>query len=203
MYRKWMKPFFDRGAALVLLLALFPVWGTVMLVLAIVNRGDVWFCQSRPGQNGTLFVIWKFKTMTDKRDVEGNLLPDHLRMTVWGRIIRKTSMDELPQLFNVLGGSMSLVGPRPLLPEYLPLYNTWQHRRHEVKPGITGWAQIHGRNKTTWLQRFDQDLWYVDHQSFWLDLKILFLTLAKVVKAEGVQQRADVQTMERFKGNEG
>ncbi len=202
MYRTWVKSFFDRCAALVLLAALLPVWGTALLVLAIVNRGDVWFRQPRPGKNGTLFVIWKFKTMTDTRDAEGSLLPDHLRLTTWGRIIRKTSVDELPQLFNVLGGSMSLVGPRPLLPEYLPLYSTRQHRRHEVKPGITGWAQIHGRNQTTWSERLDHDVWYVDHQTFWLDLKILLLTLVKVVKAEGVQQRADVQTMERFRGNE-
>lgn len=201
MYRTWVKPFFDRCAALVLLVVLFPVWGTALLVLGIVNRGDVWFCQPRPGKNGTLFVIWKFKTMTDTRDAEGNLLPDHLRLTTWGRIIRKTSVDELPQLFNVLGGSMSLVGPRPLLPEYLPLYSTRQHRRHEVKPGITGWAQIHGRNQTTWSERLDHDVWYVDHQTFWLDLKILFITFVKVLSREGVNQGKSV-SMSKFRGHE-
>jgi len=169
-------------------------------MLAIANRGKVWFTQSRPGKEGNIFTVVKFKTMNDARNEQGELLPDDVRLTWIGNFIRKTSLDELPQLFNVLKGDMSIVGPRPLLVEYLPLYNDIQKRRHEVKPGITGWAQVNGRNAIGWEQKFAYDVWYVDHQSFGLDLKILFLTVAKVFKAEGISSGTSV-TMEKFRGS--
>jgi len=200
VYAAVVKPLFDRLAAGLLLLFSFPLWIPVMLVLLVQNKGQVFFRQLRPGKDEKLFSLWKFKTMTDARDVEGNLLPDALRLTRVGKLVRKTSLDELPQLINVLRGEMSLVGPRPLLPEYLPLYNDHQRRRHWVKPGITGWAQVNGRNTVSWQRRFDYDVWYVHHQSFALDLKILWLTLLKVLKAEGINS-ATAATMERFTGN--
>lgn len=160
----------------------------------------MWFKQERPGRNGKIFSVIKFKTMTDERDDSGNLLPDERRLSTVGKLIRKTSLDELPQLLNVILGHMSLVGPRPLLKEYLPLYNDFQRRRHEVRPGITGWAQVNGRNTVSWPQKFTYDVWYVDHISFWLDIKILFLTVMKVFKAEGISSGTSV-TMERFHGN--
>ena len=156
--------------------------------------------QERPGRNGKLFTVIKFKTMTDERDKNGNLLPDDRRLTSMGKFVRKTSLDEIPQLFNVLLGHMSFVGPRPLLKEYLPLYNEAQRRRHLVKPGITGWAQVNGRNTLSWQQKFTYDTWYVDHMSFALDIKILFLTVIKVFKAEGISSESSL-TMEKFRGN--
>jgi lipopolysaccharide/colanic/teichoic acid biosynthesis glycosyltransferase len=169
-------------------------------LLGIANRGHIWFLQERPGKNGKIFRVFKFKTMTDERDAQGNLLPDDKRLTAVGKFVRKTSLDELPQMINVLKGDMSIVGPRPLLVEYLPLYNQQQRRRHEVKPGITGWAQVNGRNTLDWPERFAYDVWYVDHISFALDIKILFLTIVKVFKAEGVSSGTSV-TMEKFRGN--
>ncbi len=168
--------------------------------LFILNRGKVWFTQERPGKNGKIFTVVKFRTMTDQRDQHGNLLPDEKRLTTVGSFIRKTSIDELPQLFNVVKGEMSFVGPRPLLVEYLPLYNKDQQRRHHATPGITGWAQVNGRNTVSWPQKFAFDVWYVDNISFWLDIKILLLTVMKVFKAEGINSATSV-TMEKFHGN--
>lgn len=172
----------------------------VFFLLAIANRGKVWFTQKRPGKDGKLFTVIKFKTMSDERDGYGNLLPDEKRLTSIGKFVRKTSIDEIPQLFNVLLGHMSFVGPRPLLTEYLTLYDKQQMRRHEVKPGITGWAQVNGRNTLSWQQKFAYDIWYVDHISFALDIKILFLTVIKVFKAEGISSESSL-TMEKFRGN--
>jgi lipopolysaccharide/colanic/teichoic acid biosynthesis glycosyltransferase len=171
-----------------------------MLMLTFTNKGKVFFIQERPGLNGKPFKIIKFKTMNDERDEKGKLLPDHLRTTWAGRIIRKTSVDEFPQLLNVLKGELSLIGPRPLLMEYLPLYSREQMRRHEVRPGITGWAQVNGRNAITWEKKFEYDLYYVDHLSFSLDLKIFFLTIFKILKSEGINSASRV-TMEKFKGS--
>lgn len=177
-----------------------PFLFLTMGLVAVSNKGKVWFIQPRPGQNERIFRVIKFRTMTDDRDDKGNLLPDHKRLTPVGRFVRKTSLDELPQLINVLRGDMSFVGPRPLLIEYLPLYSIEQKRRHAVKPGITGWAQVNGRNAISWEQKFAFDVWYVDHLSFWLDMKILLLTVLKVFKAEGISSETSV-TMEKFKGS--
>ncbi len=200
MYASIIKPLLDKFSALIVLLIASPVLLLVILFLAISNKGKVWFVQPRPGKDGIIFKVIKFRTMNDARDEKGELLSDERRLTWIGTIIRKTSLDELPQLFNVLNGDMSVVGPRPLLIEYLPLYNEEQKRRHHVKPGITGWAQVNGRNTISWPKKFAYDVWYVDHQSFLLDIKILFLTVAKVFKAEGISS-ATSMTMERFKGN--
>lgn len=200
MYQSIFKPLFDRACALILLVIVSPVIIVVAAVLYVVNRGRIWFTQERPGKDGVVFTVIKFRTMTDERDVHGNLLPDSERLTTMGKFVRKTSIDELPQLFNILMGEMSFVGPRPLLVEYLALYNPEQLRRHHVKPGITGWAQVNGRNTVMWPQRFAYDVWYVDHISFVLDMKILFLTVLKVVKAEGISSGTSM-TMEKFNGN--
>lgn len=174
-----------------------------MLLVACIIRwkigSPVLFRQTRPGLNGKPFTLYKFRTMTDERDEAGNLLSDEKRLTKTGKLIRKTSLDELPQLINVIKGDLSLVGPRPLLMEYVPLYTKRQWRRHEVRPGITGWAQINGRNKVTWEEKFELDVWYVDHRSFFLDLKIIMLTIGKVLKSEGVSQDHHV-TVEKFTG---
>lgn len=177
-----------------------PVFVAVTLLLAMANRGKPFFVQPRPGRYGRIFRIVKFKTMNDKRDESGNLLPDARRLTPIGKFVRKTSLDEIPQLVNVLKGDMSLIGPRPLLVEYLPLYSREQSRRHEVRPGITGWAQVNGRNALGWQQKFAHDVWYVDHLTFTLDFKILFMTIAKVFKSEGISQQGQA-TMEKFTGN--
>src|SRR5690606_25884778 len=177
-----------------------PLFVLTAICLFIVNRGHVFFFQLRPGKNGRIFRVIKFKTMNDRKDEHGNLLPDADRLTAVGSFIRKASLDELPQLINVLKGDMSLIGPRPLLTEYLPLYNKTQARRHEVRPGITGWAQVNGRNAISWEQKFELDVWYVDNISFPLDLKILFLTITKVLKKEGINQDGQA-TMEKFKGS--
>lgn len=199
MYTGIVKPFFDRLVAGLILLIASPVVVVAMIMLAFANKGKVWFIQRRPGKNGKIFRIIKFKTMNDARKQDGMLAPDEDRLTRTGSLVRKTSLDELPQLINVLLGDMSIVGPRPLLEEYLPLYSPEQKRRHEIKPGITGWAQVNGRNAISWEQKFAFDVWYVDHVSFALDIKILFLTLVKVFKAEGVNS-ATSASMEKFSG---
>jgi lipopolysaccharide/colanic/teichoic acid biosynthesis glycosyltransferase len=200
LYSAIVKPFFDKLVALLVLTIILPLLLLAMILLAIANKGNIWFLQPRPGLHGKIFKVIKFKTMTDEKDSEGNLLPDDKRLTAVGNFIRNTSMDELPQLVNVLTGDMSIVGPRPLLVEYLLLYNQEQQRRHSVKPGITGWAQVNGRNAISWKEKFKYDVWYVDHQSFVLDLKILFLTIRKVFLAEGISSKT-AATMERFRGN--
>lgn len=200
MYPKIVKPFLDFLAALVGLLILSPIFTLVTLALALANKGKPFFVQKRPGKNERIFSIIKFKTMNDKRDSAGKLLPDAERLTGIGRFVRKTSLDEIPQLLNVLKGDMSLVGPRPLLPEYLALYNKEQKKRHQVRPGITGWAQINGRNAISWEQKFELDVWYVEHQSFGLDMNILFRTIKKVFVSEGISAEGNA-TMEPFKGS--
>jgi undecaprenyl phosphate N,N'-diacetylbacillosamine 1-phosphate transferase len=199
MYKAYFKRILDFSIALLGLLILSPLLLFVILGLTIANNGKPFFFQLRPGKYGKIFKIVKFKTMNDKKDNKGNLLSDAARLTNIGNFVRKTSLDELPQLLNVLKGEMSLIGPRPLLPEYLPLYSKTQNRRHEVKPGITGWAQVNGRNAIGWNQKFDYDVWYVDNQSFLVDLKILFLTIKKVVVREDISSATSV-TMEKFKG---
>jgi len=200
MYKNIIKPFFDFLIAFCLLLVASPLFLLVCLGLFWAQNGKVFFTQKRPGKNEQIFSILKFKTMTDQKDQQGNLLPDAERLTHIGKFVRKTSLDELPQLINVLKGEMSMVGPRPLLPEYLFLYNEEQKRRHVVKPGITGWAQVNGRNAISWEDKFQFDVWYVENQSFGLDLKILFLTVKKVFRSEGINT-AGQATTEPFKGN--
>lgn len=202
LYQNSIKPFFDFVWALLGLVLLSPIFFTVWLGLTIANNGTPFFYQRRPGKGEKIFTIIKFKTMTDKRDSSGRLLPDAERLTAIGSFVRKTSLDELPQLLNVLKGDMSFVGPRPLLPEYLPLYNDRQRKRHNVKPGITGWAQVNGRNAISWEQKFEYDIWYVENQSFAVDLKILFKTVQKVFRSEGVAQEGQA-TAEQFKGSRG
>jgi lipopolysaccharide/colanic/teichoic acid biosynthesis glycosyltransferase len=199
MYRYFLKPLLDSCIALVAFIFLLPVFMVVFVFLWITNSGSSFFYQLRPGKNGKLFKIIKFKTMNDKKDVHGNLLPDNQRLTAMGQIIRKTSLDEIPQLLNVIKGDMSMVGPRPLLPEYLKLYSKEQARRHEVKPGITGWAQVNGRNAISWEEKFKLDVWYLEHQSFLLDLKIIFKTFKKVFVSEGINSTGQA-TMTKFKG---
>lgn len=201
MYRTFLKFLIDFIFSLVILIMSFPILLPVTLLLIIANQGKPFFFQLRPGKNEQLFKIIKFKTMNDMKDNNGNLLPDEKRLTKIGHLVRKTSLDELPQLINVLKGDMSLIGPRPLLPEYLPLYDQTQKRRHEVKPGITGWAQINGRNAISWQQKFEFDVWYVDHLSFFLDVKVFFLTIKKVFISEGISQKGQA-TMSNFNGNE-
>lgn len=201
MYKVFLKRIFDFLAAFLGLLLISPIFLIIYIWLHFANQGaGVFFRQQRPGKNGEVFRIFKFKTMTDERDTEGNLLPDSDRLTEIGKFVRKTSLDEIPQLINVLKGDMSLVGPRPLLPSYLELYNDFQRRRNEVKPGITGWAQVNGRNSINWEKKFEYDVWYVDHLSFWLDMKILLLTVKKVFISEGINEEGQA-TSEEFKGN--
>ncbi|WP_236976855.1 sugar transferase [Membranihabitans maritimus] len=200
MYKTCIKHLIDLILAFSVLIIISPVFVLILFLLFVKNRGKPFFLQQRPGKNEKIFRIIKFKTMNDKKNVNGVLLSDEQRLTTIGRIIRKTSLDELPQLINVLKGDMSLVGPRPLLPEYLALYDEIQKRRHEVRPGITGWAQVNGRNAISWKQKFEFDVWYVDHITFLLDIKILFLTLKKVVVREGISAEGQA-TMEYFNGN--
>lgn len=200
MYRSIIKNIIDFILALLGLIMLSPVFLAVWFCLLVANDGKPFFFQLRPGKDKKLFYIIKFKTMNDRKDAKGVLLADHLRLTKIGSFVRKTSLDELPQLINVLKGDMSLIGPRPLLPEYLPLYSIAQNRRHEVKPGITGWAQVNGRNAINWDEKFKLDVWYVDHLSFGLDFRIIMLTLKKVLVREGISSPTSV-TMEKFKGN--
>lgn len=199
MYINIIKPFFDFIAALFGFILLSPVFLGIYVLLRMVNKGNAFFFQNRPGKNGEIFKIVKFKTMTDLKDSEGKLLSDAQRLTKTGSFVRKTSLDEIPQLINVLKGDMSLIGPRPLLTQYLHLYDNFQNRRHEVKPGITGWAQVNGRNAISWDKKFELDVWYVEHCSFLVDIKILFKTLLKVIKKEGINA-ANAATIEPFNG---
>lgn len=201
MYRNYLKIILNFILALVGVVVLLPIFIVVALVLLIINQENPFFLQWRVGLNGKLFKIIKFKTMNNKKDDEENLLPDEERLTKIGSFIRKYSLDELPQLFNVLKGEMSLIGPRPLLPFYMDLYNDFQRRRNEVKPGITGWAQVNGRNNIPWQKRFELDVWYVDNVSFGLDIKILFLTIIKVLTSENVNEEG-FATASDFQGNE-
>lgn len=201
MYNIFVKRGFDLVVSGTLLILLSPIFIFLTLVLTIANNGKPFFRQIRPGRYKNLFEVMKFRTMNDKRDAEGKLLPDAQRLTRIGKFVRKTSMDELPQLINVLKGDMSIIGPRPLLVEYLPLYSQEQRRRHDVKPGITGWAQVNGRNTLAWKERLKLDVWYVDHVSFSIDVKIFWLTIIKVFKAEGISGENSL-TMEKFRGNQ-
>lgn len=201
MYKNYIKRFLDFIIAFTAVVFLSPVFIVIMVFLKFANEGaGIFFFQARPGLNCKVFKVVKFKTMNDKKDSSGKLLPDVQRITKVGQFIRATSLDELPQLFNVIKGDMSLVGPRPLLVKYLPLYNDFQSRRHEVRPGITGWAQVNGRNAISWEQKFELDVYYVDHISFLFDLKILLLTVKKVFKGSDVNAGANT-TMEAFKGS--
>ena len=200
IYSRFIKPLFDWLFALIGLVISLPITLVITTLLFVANDGKPFFFQLRPGKNERIFKLVKFKTMNDKRDETGNLLPDERRLTSIGKFVRKTSLDELPQLVNVLLGHMSLVGPRPLLVDYLPLYDKHQRHRHDVKPGITGWAQVNGRNAISWQQKFNFDVWYVENQSFGLDCKVLFLTVLKVFKSEGISS-ATAATMEVFRGN--
>ncbi len=201
MYKLFFKRFLDISVSLIGLIIISPVFLLVWLWLSFANKGaGAFFTQLRPGKGGRIFKVIKFKTMTDERDVAGQLLPDEKRLTPVGRFVRSTSIDELPQLINVLKGDMSLIGPRPLLPQYLPLYSPEQARRHEVRPGITGWAQCHGRNAISWAQKFEYDVWYVDHVSLLTDLKVIWLTVLSVLKRDGISQEGQA-TMEAFNGN--
>ena len=195
-----MKNLFDKTLALFLIILFSPIYIIVSLLILWKMGSPILFRQKRPGYKEKIFGIYKFRTMTNEKDEFGNLLPDNKRLVGIGKFIRSTSLDELPQLFNVLKGEMSFVGPRPLLKEYLPLYNEKQKRRHDVKPGITGWAQVNGRNAISWEQKFDYDVWYVDNQSFLLDIKILWLTFLKVVKRSDISSSTS-STMEKFTGS--
>ncbi|WP_073314680.1 MULTISPECIES: sugar transferase [Bacteroides] len=201
MYKHFLKFLIDFVIVCCLLLIMWPVLILIIIWLYYANRkAGVFFMQERTGKNAKIFKAIKFKTMTDERDKEGNLLPDSVRLTRIGKVVRSLSIDELPQLFNVLKGDMALIGPRPLLPKYLPLYSSEQSRRHEVRPGITGWAQVNGRNNISWKKKFELDVWYVDHMSFWLDIKIFFLTIKKVFVREGINMEG-MATTEPFNGN--
>lgn len=199
MYSLFFKRLIDVTAVVLVLIFFSPLFIGVYLLL-MLSQNSAFFTQDRPGKNGKVFKLIKFKTMSDKRDAQGNLLPDAERLTKVGKWVRSTSLDELPQLINVLKGDMSLIGPRPLLIKYLPLYSETQKRRHEVKPGITGWAQVNGRNAISWNKKFEYDVWYVDHLSFLLDCKIVWRTIKKVIIREGISSDTSV-TMEPFKGN--
>ena len=201
MYRNFFKRSIDFTLSLIGFIMLSPVFGVLWLLLSIANKGaGAFFTQERPGKDEKIFRVIKFKTMTDERDAEGNLLPDAQRLTKIGKFIRSTSLDEIPQLLNVIRGDMSLIGPRPLLVQYLPLYSERQKRRHEVRPGITGWAQVNGRNAISWQQKFEYDVWYVENMSFILDIKILLKTIYNVFKREGINSDTSA-TMEAFRGN--
>ena len=200
MYPDFFKRVIDFLVAFVIIILLLPVLLMVAVILWMNNGGSIFFMQQRPGKNEKLFRVIKFKTMNDKRDQQGNLLPDRERLTAAGKFIRSTSVDELPQLINVLKGDMSLIGPRPLLPKYLPLYSEEQKKRHHVRPGITGWAQVNGRNAISWAQKFEYDVWYVNNLSFLVDLKIAWLTIKKIVIREGINSDGST-TMFPFTGN--
>ena len=200
MYIKLFKPLFDFLTSSMLLFLLSPIILLLIILLFIANKGNVFFIQERPGKNEKIFSLMKFKTMNDKKDINGNLLPDIERLTKIGAFVRKTSLDELPQLINVLKGDMSLIGPRPLLVEYLPLYNAEQKKRHNVKPGITGWAQVNGRNSLSWENKFNFDIWYINNISFCLDIKIFLITILKIFKRDGITSETHA-TMEKFKGS--
>lgn len=201
MYSCFLKRAIDFIVVFCVLAVIWPILLFLIIFLHFANKGaGAFFTQDRPGKDAKIFKAIKFKTMTDERDPEGNLLPDAERLTKVGKIVRSLSIDELPQLLNVLKGDMALVGPRPLLPKYLPLYSKEQFRRHEVRPGITGWAQVNGRNDISWKRKFELDVWYVDHISFWLDLKIILLTIKKVFVREGINKEGNATT-EAFNGH--
>ena len=200
MYKHFFKRFFDFWISLIVLISLSPILLIITIWLHFANKGaGAFFLQERPGKNGKIFKVIKYKTMTDECDLDGNLLPDEVRLTKVGRFVRSTSIDELPQFVNVLRGDMSLIGPRPLLVQYLPLYTKEQARRHEVRPGISGWAQCHGRNGISWTEKFKYDVWYVDHLSLAVDLKVIWLTILSVLKREGISEEGQA-TMEDFNG---
>lgn len=200
LYRLFFKRIFDFILSIILLIFLSPILVLVIILLATANQGNPFFFQPRPGKKGKIFKVIKFKSMNDNRDLHGKLLPDNKRLTRLGQFIRKTSLDELTQLINVLIGNMSIIGPRPLMEAYLPLYNDFQRRRHNVLPGITGWAQVNGRNAISWEQKFEYDVWYVDNLTLKTDLKIIWLTILKVFKREGINQLG-VENAVPFKGN--
>lgn len=201
MYKHFIKRFLDFWISLIVLILISPILLVITIWLHFANKGaGAFFFQERPGKDGKIFKVIKFKTMTDERDAEGNLLPDEQRLTKVGRFVRSTSIDELPQLINVLKGDMALIGPRPLLPQYLPLYSPEQARRHEVRPGISGWAQCHGRNAISWTEKFKLDVWYVDHVSLMTDLKVIWITIMKVLKRADINE-AGQATMEAFNGH--
>ena len=203
MYTKFFKRFFDFWIALIALICISPILLVVSIWLYFANKGaGAFFFQERPGKNAKIFKVIKFKTMTDERDAEGHLLPDEARLTKAGMFVRSTSIDELPQLVNVIKGEMALIGPRPLISQYLPLYSKEQMRRHEVRPGISGWAQCHGRNAISWTEKFKLDVWYVDHISLLTDLKIILITIKKVLCKEDINQSGgEWATMEPFNGH--
>lgn len=201
MYKHLFKRVFDFFISLIVLVCISPILLVVTIWLHFANNGaGAFFFQERPGKNGKIFKVIKFKTMTDERDAEGNLLPDADRLTKVGKFVRSTSMDELPQLINVLKGDMALIGPRPLLVQYLSLYSPEQARRHEVRPGISGWAQCHGRNAISWAEKFKLDVWYVDHCTLWTDIKVIFITIKNVLMRKDINS-ATSATMELFNGN--
>ena len=200
MYKHFFKRFLDFWIALIVLIIISPILLVITIWLHFANKGaGAFFFQERPGKDGKIFKVIKYKTMTDERDANGNLLPDEVRLTKVGSFVRSTSIDELPQLINVLKGDMALIGPRPLLVQYLPLYSKEQMRRHDVRPGISGWAQCHGRNKISWTEKFKLDVWYVDHLSLMTDLKVIFITIKKVLFREDINSDNDA-TMEDFDG---
>jgi lipopolysaccharide/colanic/teichoic acid biosynthesis glycosyltransferase len=200
MYSTFFKRIGDIIASSILLIFLLPLMIIITILILLVNKGNPLFFQKRPGKDENIFRLLKFKTMNDEKDIFGELLPSNARVTILGRVLRNYSLDELPQLINVLKGDMSLIGPRPLVPHYLSLYNKTQKRRHNVRPGITGWAQVNGRNAISWSKKFEYDIWYVDHISFWTDLKIFFKTVLKVIKREGISSGGP-HTMPIFTGN--
>ncbi len=201
MYKHFFKRFFDFWISLIALICISPILLVITIWLHFANKGaGAFFFQERPGKDGKVFKVIKFKTMTDERDADGNLLPDMERMTKVGSFVRSTSIDELPQLINVLKGDMALIGPRPLLVQYLPLYSPEQARRHEMRPGISGWAQVHGRNAISWAEKFKLDVWYVDHCTLWTDIKIIFITIKNVLARKDINQSRET-TMEGFNGH--
>jgi len=200
MYENYIKHYIDFIIGIIFFILFLPLFLFITVILLITNKGKPFFIQPRTGKNGKIFLLLKFRTMTDDKDKDGKLLSDEKRLTRIGKFIRKTSLDEIPQFINVIKGDMAIVGPRPLLPEYLSLYNNFQMRRHEIKPGLTGWAQVNGRNAINWSEKFKYDVYYVDHISFILDLKIILMTLYKIIKFEGINYSSEV-TMGKFNGN--
>lgn len=201
MYRHFFKRVLDIVCALLALTVFSPLFLALMIIGAIEMKGNPFFTQERPGYKEKIFKLIKFRTMTNEKDENGNLLPDEVRLNKYGKLLRSTSLDELPETINILIGNMSVIGPRPLLVRYLPLYNAEQHRRHDVKPGLSGWAQVNGRNTVSWEDKFKMDVWYTDHVSFLLDTKIVLMTIGKFIKREGISSETSV-TMEEFKGSQ-